>query len=251
MEDRLTDPLPGTTNMAVTTPDAQYKPVAPAWHTVVFIAIIVVVAVLARSQGDMIAKHGRFPAYYATMVWEWALVLFIYWGIRRKNVSMSDLVEGRWSTGKDFGIDVAVALCFWFASGIVLALVSHALRLTSAAQLEQAKKDILPLLPTNGREMAVWVALSVTAGICEEIMFRGYLQRQFRALMQSEAGGVVLQAVLFGCAHGYQGGRRMVLIGIYGVMFGALASWRKNLRPGMIAHTLQDSISGIASRLLK
>ena len=43
----------------------------------------------------------------------------------------------------------------------------------------------------------------------------------------------------------------MVLIGVYGVMFGTLAAWRKNLRPGMVAHTLQDCLGGIAQRLLK
>jgi uncharacterized protein len=251
----LTDPHAGTSNIAATAADAEHRPVAPAWHTVLFIVIIVVVASLAaRSQGEMIAKHGRLPAYYATMVWEWALVLYIAWGIRKNNVSMRQLVGGRWRTGKDFGIDVGIAFGYWIVSGIILVGLSYALGLTSPAQLEEAKKHIAPLLPRNGKEMAVWVVLSTTAGICEEIMFRGYLQQQFRALMRSEAAGVVLQAILFGCAHGYQGGRRMVLIGIYGVMFGALAAWRRNLRPGMIAHTLQDSVSGaaaFASRLLK
>ncbi len=248
----MNDPQAETSDFAVSPPDTQFQPVAPAWHTVIFLAIIAAVAGLAaRSQHDMLAKHGRLPAYYATMIWEWALVLYIAWGVRRNKGSMRELVGGRWRTGKDFGIDVGIGVAYWIVSGIILALLSHLLRLTSAAQLEQAKKDIVPLLPKNGRETLVWIALSVTAGICEEIMFRGYLQRQFRALMKSETAGVVLQAILFGCAHGYQGGRRMVLIGLYGVMFGALAAWRKNLRPGMFAHTLQDSVSGIASRLLK
>jgi len=201
----------------------------------------------------MITKHGRLPAYYTTMIWEWVIVLYIAWGVRRSG-GMRELVSGRWRTGKEFGTDVGIAVGYWVVTGIVLLALSFALGLTSPAQLEQAKKNISPLLPTNGKELLVWIALSTTAGICEEIMFRGYLQKQFRALMKSEAAGVVLQAIVFGCAHGYQGGRRMVLIGIYGVMFGALAAWRKNLRPGMIAHTLQDSVSGaanLASRLLK
>ncbi len=252
---RLTDPYAGTTNVAVSPLDAEHKPVAPVWHTVVFIAIIATVAGLAaRSQHDMITKHGRLPAYFVTMVWEWALVLYIAWGIRKRNVSMSELVGGRWRTAKDFGIDVGIAVAYWIVSGIVLVGLSYAMGLTSQAQLEQAKKNIAPLLPSNGKELVIWVTLSVTAGICEEIMFRGYLQKQFRAWSRSEAAGVVLQAILFGCAHGYQGARRMVLIGIYGVMFGALAAWRKNLRPGMVAHALQDSVSGaaaFATRLLK
>jgi membrane protease YdiL (CAAX protease family) len=35
----------------------------------------------------------------------------------------------------------------------------------------------------------------------------------------------------------------MCIIAVYGFMFGWLARWRKSLRPGMIAHTLQDSVA--------
>jgi len=37
----------------------------------------------------------------------------------------------------------------------------------------------------------------------------------------------------------------MVLIAVYGMLFGLLAHFRKNLRPGMMAHTFQDAFSGI------
>ena len=57
--------------------------------------------------------------------------------------------------------------------------------------------------------------------------------------------------MVFGIAHSYQGGRRIVLIAVYGALFGMLAAWRKSLRPGMLGHAMQDSFSGIAFRLLK
>jgi len=93
--------------------------------------------------------------------------------------------------------------------------------------------------------------VSTPAGICEEIIFRGYLQRQFSAISTSAFAGVLLSAVVFGAAHGYEGGPRMLLIGVYGLMFGLLAWWRKSLRPGMIAHAWHDAISGAVLQLLK
>jgi membrane protease YdiL (CAAX protease family) len=63
--------------------------------------------------------------------------------------------------------------------------------------------------------------------------------------------GVLISATVFGAAHGYEGGPRMMLIGIYGLMFGLLAWWRKSLRPGMIAHAWHDAISGAVLHLLK
>jgi len=101
------------------------------------------------------------------------------------------------------------------------------------------------LLPRTYSEMAAWVALSVTAGFCEELIFRGYLQRQFLALTGKAQAAVVLQALVFGAAHLYQGWKGAVTITVYGALFGALAVWRKSLRPGMIQHASQDTFTGI------
>ena len=43
----------------------------------------------------------------------------------------------------------------------------------------------------------------------------------------------------------------MLLIGIYGLMFGLLAWWRNSLRPGMMAHAWHDAFSGVVLRMLK
>jgi membrane protease YdiL (CAAX protease family) len=39
----------------------------------------------------------------------------------------------------------------------------------------------------------------------------------------------------------------MVLIMVQGWLLGLLAYWRKSLRPGMLAHGLQDAIGGIVA----
>jgi membrane protease YdiL (CAAX protease family) len=85
----------------------------------------------------------------------------------------------------------------------------------------------------------------MSAGISEEIAFRGYFQRQFGALTGSKWAAVCLQAVLFGMGHGYQGVQAMVKIALFGALFGTLAIWRGSLRPGIMAHALGDILSGI------
>src|SRR5258707_14100112 len=96
------------------------------------------------------------------------------------------------------------------------------------------------MLPQRGIELTFWIALSVTAGICEETIFRGYLQRQFMALTKSAPAGILLSAAAFGAAHAYQGFRMVILIGLYGAMFGILAYWRGTLVPGMIDQSWDD-----------
>jgi len=64
-------------------------------------------------------------------------------------------------------------------------------------------------------------------------------------LTGSLAAGVVLQALIFGAGHAYQGFKQVVVISVLGLLYGALAAWRKNLRPGMIAHTVSDIVGGL------
>jgi len=57
---------------------------------------------------------------------------------------------------------------------------------------------------------------------------------------------ILLQGGLFGLAHGYYG-RVMVAITVQGWLLGLLAYWRRSLRPGMLAHALQDGIGGVVA----
>lgn len=231
---------------------AEPAPVAPAWHTVLFLAVVVVFALMAaQRQGRMIALHGRVYVYLMTLAWEYLLVGYILWGARKKSVPLREIVGGKWKSVADALIDVGIGFSFWMIAAGILAGLSYAMGLASASQIAEAKKQLGALLPRTGLELALWLLLSATAGFCEEIMFRGYLQRQFRAATRSTAAAIVLQAVVFGIAHAYQGGRRIILIGVYGALFGILAAWRKSLRPGMIGHAMQDAFSGLAFRLLK
>jgi hypothetical protein len=107
------------------------------------------------------------------------------------------------------------------------------------------------IYPHGGAEITVWLALSVTAGICEETIFRGYLQRQFMALTGSAPAGILLSAAAFGAAHAYQGFRMVIWIGLLGAMLGILAYWRGSVRPGMIVHAWQDSLGGVLGSLMR
>jgi hypothetical protein len=106
------------------------------------------------------------------------------------------------------------------------------------------------LLPRGAFEIALWIAVSVTAGICEETAFRGYLQRQLMVMTGSRSAGMLLAAAAFGLAHLYQGWRMAIVVGLYGLMLGGLAYWRGTVRPGMVAHAWQDAVTGVLAAVL-
>jgi uncharacterized protein len=134
-------------------------------------------------------------------------------------------------------------MLFWVAVFVML----MAFALTLHFKGVSAAKN---LLPQSGIELAFWIPVAFTAGFCEELLFRGYLQRQFLALTANVPASIVLQALVFGVGHLYQGWKGVVVITAYGALFGILAAMRKSLRPGMIQHGAQDALSGIGGYFL-
>jgi membrane protease YdiL (CAAX protease family) len=156
-----------------------------------------------------------------------------------------------WNNFESFLLDVLIAAAFWIVSMLALAALRLALgTLPKADDVAELKRTLGFLVPGTTQELVLWLLVSLTAGFCEEIIFRGYLQQQFRLLTNSALFGIIASGLLFGGGHGYQGPRMMVVLAVYGMMFGALAHWRRSLRPGMIAHAWQDAITGIVSRVL-
>ena len=225
---------------------------APWWHTLILV-VVLLLASLNGTQGKhplAEASRSKLPEYLATIVWEWLLVGFVWLGIR-KRIRLRELIGGRWATWEDFFLDLVYAAAFWGCALVVLGGLAKLMHLDEGGKMEAMRKSLGFLAPGSRLELAVWFCVSTTAGFCEEIIFRGYLQRQFAAISNSMFTGVLLSAAVFGASHGYEGVSRMVLIAVYGLMFGLMAWWRKSLRPGMIAHAWHDSLSGAVLRMLR
>ncbi|MDR3746557.1 MAG: type II CAAX endopeptidase family protein [Acidobacteriota bacterium] len=223
---------------------------APWWHTALLVLLLLFASVNGSRGRHPLAVHGKLPQYLWAMTWEWFLLGLTWLGVR-KRISLRELIGGRWATLEDFFLDVVYAGTFWFCALIVLGAGAKLMHLDQAGKVESMRRQLGFLTPETNPELAVWFCVSTTAGFCEEIIFRGYLQRQFAAIANSMLIGVLLSAVIFGASHGYEGVARMVLIGIFGLLFGLLAWWRKSLRAGMIAHAWHDSLSGAVLRMMK
>jgi uncharacterized protein len=225
-----------------TLPLSSVRSIAPAWHTILLVAFIgIASATSARSHNLSPLGFRRGPAfgYLSVIVMQWLVVAFIWFGIRRRGFTVRGLIGGAWPRWTAVLRDLGIAVVFLIFSGILLAATS---RLLHASNREVAEH----LLPHTRLEIAVYLLLCATAGFGEEIIFRGYLQRQFTAWTGSATAGLLLQAIIFGAGHGYQGPRLMAVITVFGCLFGLLAQWRHSLRPGMIAHFLQDSSALLA-----
>jgi uncharacterized protein len=222
-----------------------YPAVAPAWHTAIVLAVLLGLSLAGARSGNLpfVAAHGRVAGYLLIMLLEWGTVGFIRYGVSRRGIRLLDLVGGSWARPVAIVRDLGIAVAFLLVSIMILNGLGYLLKVVP----NQAIRNMLPRSPA---EIVVYLMLASTAGFCEELMFRGYLQRQFAALTHSVAGAIVPQGIVFGAAHGYQGWKYMLLIAVFGSMFGLLAYWRRSLRPGMLAHFVQDGIGGLVGRHL-
>jgi membrane protease YdiL (CAAX protease family) len=177
------------------------------------------------------------PLYLSLIAMEYGLFAFVRGGIARRGISVKQILGGDWSTPRKIATDVALGFGFWAAWMGMLAAWN--LFFSSSAAVSVYTPPRRPL------EIMLWIAVSISAGIAEEFAFRGYLQRQFGALTGSRWIAVILQAVLFGVAHSYEGWRAAIHIISFGLMFGVIALWRKSLRPGIIAHAWTDIMAGL------
>ena len=223
---------------------------APIWHTVVLVLILLIVALggarlqSRQSTGSGIVQQhsAAMPLYLSLIVFEWLLVGFVWFGVRRNGIRVRDLIGGKWSKSIDILLDLGIAISFWIIWMGAGELVKYLLGPSTA-------KSVDVLLPQGYLEIITWILLSLSAGFCEEVVYRGYLQGQFLALTGSVTVAILIQGVLFGVTHGYQGLKLVITISVFGVLYGVLASWRKSLRPGIISHAWSDIFSGIISRL--
>jgi len=100
----------------------------------------------------------------------------------------------------------------------------------------------LALLPRTAGERRLFTVVGVTAGVCEEWLYRGF----FLAVVAAVAGGpstgilVVVAAVAFGLAHAYQGPVGIVTTGVLGGVMAAVYLQTGSLLLPVVLHTVID-----------
>jgi membrane protease YdiL (CAAX protease family) len=179
--------------------------------------------------------------YLGGIAAEWILCLVAWCGLRLRRTPIAELLGFRPGL-RAWGEDFLVAAVFWILSAMVLATIGILAKLLHA---QMPQKTIAALAPQTAAQLLLWITLSVSAGVVEEFVFRGYLLRQLSSPVHALWLGVIGSSLIFGISHGYEGAVGMVAITAYGALFCGLAILRRSLRPGMIAHAWHDIFSGV------
>jgi uncharacterized protein len=221
--------------------------IASPWHTLSILLIFAFFSYRDAQSARTALKSGAvheavsrgviLRGYLLSIAYEWGMAYWAWAGVHWKGGRLGDLTGGRWMSWRSVALDVAIAIPFWG----VWELTAYLMHLA----VDRMHAVTTPYQPPSGfLEVFLWIALSVSAGICEELVFRGYLQQQFRAATRSVVSAVILQGLVFGIVHAYQGWKQVIVIAPLGILYGALVAWRGNLRASMIAHAWSDIFEG-------
>jgi CAAX protease family protein len=102
------------------------------------------------------------------------------------------------------------------------------------------------ILPQSSVELLPYFALAITAGLCEEFLYRG-----FTMAVLTQAGlqvwlVVLLSSILFGLAHSYQGRGGILMTLVVGLVLGVSRLAYDSLVPAIFWHSAVDVVAGIA-----
>jgi membrane protease YdiL (CAAX protease family) len=104
------------------------------------------------------------------------------------------------------------------------------------------------VLPQSAVELPPYLALAITAGLCEEFLYRGFA---IGALASAGLGAwlvVLVSSVLFGLAHSYQGKGGMMMTFVVGLVLGVSRLAYNSLVPAIFWHGAVDVVAGLAGR---
>lgn len=217
----------------------------------IFVVLLFVVypiysSVWSRNQLRKIAAGevaDRIALYRETLLIEWLAcgTLILTWHLLERPFEDLGMVQ---PGGYEFFVGIGLVL-------VLLGFLAHALRSVrrmSAARREKnvaALGDLVNWLPHNRREYRYFAFVSVTAGIVEELVYRGFVI-WYLSLFMPLAAAIVASSVLFGLGHAYQGVGGVVRTGLAGLILGVYYVFTGSIWLPMLAHALADVIQGKA-----
>jgi membrane protease YdiL (CAAX protease family) len=104
---------------------------------------------------------------------------------------------------------------------------------------------LLELLPKSGREKSVFVALSLAAGLGEEIAYRGFLVPALTLVLGWSWGAALLSSAAFGILHAYQGWLGVIRTAALGLILAGSFILSGALWPAILAHAILDIVVGV------
>jgi uncharacterized protein len=187
-------------------------------------------------------KMDRLSLYASTLAFQWIAAGVILWRASAHEIRTSQL--GLAMPNPALLATVSVVLS-------ALILLNQIMGLRRLVAQPDKIQGILPqlalqLFPQDDVERLAFFALVTTVALCEELIYRGFVQRVFQDWSRgSVIVAVVGSAAFFALAHLYQGRRGLISTLTIGLLFSTIRAWTGSLLPCVVAHFVADMTVGM------
>jgi uncharacterized protein len=210
-------------------PELQWP--ARLWTTGLLAGLPALMIAQARQLKEF-ATLPRQPAYVSSIASLWVLAGITVLAARAAGMTFHNL---------GFRAMPALPLLAWAAAltaaGVGVILLFHLAGFRDSALVRE-------LIPVTRSDRQLFLLVSITAGVCEEIVFRGFLLLALHAATGSAALALVLSSGVFGVVHAYQQPTGALRAATIGAIFASAFLWTGSLYPVILAHILVDILSG-------
>lgn len=178
----------------------------------------------------------KISMYVQSIIFQWIMVVLIlvsifYNGDSVDNIGLKFLDQPLLV----LGLLVAGLLSLWIFD-------NYDIPKLDVEKFKRRNKDVMYLIPTNQKEHNWAVAISFTAGICEEIIFRGFTfwqLSQFLPIIPS----ILIVNLFFALSHFATKMKNMVFAFLFGILWSITFLWTGSLWLAMLMHIIIDLYS--------
>jgi uncharacterized protein len=181
--------------------------------------------------------------YAVTIAFQWVLVGLVAWRSLVRGLTLQELGLGSQNWVGTVVVGVLGAILIGGLQWLNLRRIG---RMEGEAP-ELLRKLAKRLLPVNFLEYLPYSALAITAGVCEEFIYRGFVIAAFSWVGLPLWLVVIVSSILFGLAHAYQGRGGILSTGIFGVLLAIGRLSFGSLVPVMMWHAGLDLAAGLAA----
>lgn len=184
----------------------------------------------------------RLALYGSTIAFQWLAVAVTAWRAWARGLTFEDLglvVHGR---GRIFIAALFGAATLGGLQWLNLRRMGRSSRKVRSFMQALAER----ILPQSRVELLPFLALAVTAGLCEEFLYRGFAMAALTRAGLPAWGVVLLSSVLFAMAHLYQGRAGIVSTLVIGAVFGTARIAYDGMVPVILWHIAVDAVAGVA-----
>jgi membrane protease YdiL (CAAX protease family) len=187
-------------------------------------------------------RRERLSLYASTIGFQWLAVGVVAWRAWARGLTPDELglvVHGRWRILITAMLGAAtLGTLQWF----------NLRRMGRSSGKARKFLEMLAerILPQSRAELLPYLGLAVTAGLCEEFLYRGFAMAALTRAGLPVWGVVLSSSMLFGLAHLYQGRGGIVSTLVIGTVFAAARIAYDGLLPVMLWHFAVDAVAGVA-----